>query len=81
MLSIIGLHDYGFEKRIPVYSFLAKHLGLDLLAVKGRDGKTDESKSDLESAKTMLVFSTEKPLPKNTLKGKAAIEEELKKLQ
>src|SRR4030042_1223694 len=23
-----GVHDYGFKKRIPVYHFMAKHLGL-----------------------------------------------------
>ena len=28
-----GVHDYGYAKRIPVYKFLAKHLGLDLSQV------------------------------------------------
>jgi len=76
-----GMHDYGFEKRIPVYSFLAKHLGLNLKAIMDKNGAVDESKSELELAETMLVFSSKNPFPANGLKGKDAIEKELKKLQ
>jgi uncharacterized protein len=76
-----GVHDYGFAKRIPVYSFLAKHLGLNLQAVTGPDGNVDESKSEQEPAITMLNFTSKNPFPANALKGKDAIEKELKKLQ
>jgi hypothetical protein len=76
-----GLHDYGFEKRIPVYSFFAKHLGLNLKAIMDKNGAVDESKSELERAETMLVFSSKNPFPANGLKGKDAIGQELKKLQ
>jgi len=76
-----GVHDYGFEKRIPVYSFLAKHMGLNLKAVSDPAGNIDESKSVLEPAETMLSFSSKKPLPSNALIGKESIEKELKKLQ
>lgn len=76
-----GLHDYGFVKRVTVYSFLAKHLGLNLQAVTDKNGNIDESKSKLESAATMLTFSSKIPFPANALKGKDAIEQELKKLQ
>ena len=75
-----GVHDYGFEKRVPVYSFLAKHFGMDLSAVTGSDGSVDESKSILENPEMLLVFSTKNPFPSNALKGKDAIENELKKL-
>ena len=43
-----GVHDYGFEKRVPVYSFLAKHFGMNLSAVTDSKGAIDESKSVLE---------------------------------
>ena len=76
-----GVHDYGFEKRIPVYRFLSKHLSLDLSAITGADGNIDESKSVLENPEMMLVFSTKNPFPSNALKGYAAIEKELKSLQ
>lgn len=76
-----GKHDYGFEKRIPVYSFLAKHLGLNLQAVVDSKGAVDESKSVLEKAETMLVFSSKNHFPAKALKGKDAIENELKTLQ
>jgi uncharacterized protein len=76
-----GVHDYGFAKRVPVYAFLAKHLGMDLQAVTGADGNIDESKSELEAAITLLNFTDSNPFPANALKGKEAIEQELKKLQ
>lgn len=76
-----GVHDYGYAKRIPVYMFLAKHLGLDLAAVTDPDGTVNEGKSELENAKSMLSFSSEKPFPGNALYGVAAINEALRSLQ
>jgi uncharacterized protein len=76
-----GKHDYGFEKRIPVYRFLAKHLGLNLTAVTNTDGSVDESRSILENPEMMLVFSSGNHFPSNSLIGRAAIERELKILQ
>lgn len=76
-----GVHDYGFEKRVPVYSFLAKHLGLNLQPVTDSNGNIDESKSILEPAESMLSFSSKKPLPANALVGVDAIADEMKKLQ
>jgi uncharacterized protein len=76
-----GVHDYGYSKRIPVYKFLAKHLGLNLQVVTDPDGKINESKSVAESALTMLSFSSQNPHPANALKGSKAIEMALKKLQ
>jgi len=77
----LGVHDYGYEKRVPVYSFMAKHLGLNMAAVTNNDGSIDESKSKLESAAIMLAFSSKNPHPQNALIGKYAIEKELKGLQ
>lgn len=76
-----GVHDYGFEKRIPVYRFLSKHMGLNLSAITSVDGKIDESKSILENPELMLAFSTKNPFPSNSLKGYSQIEKELKSLQ
>lgn len=76
-----AVHDYNAEKRVPVYSFLAKHLGLNLNAVSDSTGIVDESKSILEPAETMLSFSSKNPLPGNALVGKDAIEKELIKLR
>lgn len=76
-----GVHDYSFAKRVPVYEFLAKHLGLDLQAVSGTDGKTDEIKSVVEKASDLLSFSGEIPFPADALIGSDAIEAALKKLK
>jgi uncharacterized protein len=76
-----GVHDYAYAKRIPVYKFMAKHLGLNLQAVSDPDGTINESKSDAENALIMLSFSSQNPHPANALKGSAAIDREIRKLQ
>jgi uncharacterized protein len=76
-----GKHDYGFEKRVPVYKFLAKHMGLNLNAVTAADGAVDETGSVLENPVSMLSFSSRNHFPFNSIIGKDAIERELKKLQ
>jgi dienelactone hydrolase len=76
-----GVHDYNYQKRIPVYRFMAKHMGLNLQAVTDAQGNIDESHTSLERARDMLAFSSEKPFPENALKGLDAIEESFKKLQ
>lgn len=73
-------HDYGYAKRVPMYSFMAKHLGLNLRTVTDSNGTIDESKSQLEKAEVLLVFSSDHPFPANALKGSKAIEQALKKL-
>jgi hypothetical protein len=76
-----GVHDYGYAKRIPVYKFMAKHLGLNLQAVSDPDGTVNESKSDVENAVSLLSFTSQNPHPANALIGAAAIDEALIKLQ
>jgi hypothetical protein len=75
-----GMHDYGARKRIPVYHFMAKHLGLNIQAVTDPQGGIDESKSTLESATELLVFSSDNPFPENALRGLDTIKESLTKL-
>lgn len=36
-------HDYGKTKRVPVYEFLAKHLGLNIKNISNASGQIDES--------------------------------------
>ncbi len=76
-----GVHDYGYAKRIPVYKFMAGHLGLDLKAVSDPDGTINETQSDVEDALIMLSFSSKDPYPATALTGTEAIREALKKLQ
>jgi len=75
-----GKHDYNFEKRIPMYHFMAKHLGLDIQAVTNPDGTIDESKSTVESAEKLLVFSSDHPFPKDALTGLDAIQKRFREL-
>jgi hypothetical protein len=72
-------HDYGYAKRVPMYSFMAKHLGLNLQAVTNSSGSIDESKSQVENAEVLLAFSSRHPFPSNALKGTEAIEQAMKK--
>ena len=76
-----GVHDYGYQKRIPVYHFMAKHLGLNIQEVTDSTGMIDESKSVIENAIELLSFSSDKPFPEKALKGTEAIEESMKKLK
>jgi dienelactone hydrolase len=61
-------HDYGVSKRMAAYPFLAKHLGLNLSAVQGPDGKIDESFVTVEQRTEMLVFGRKNPYPGNAVK-------------
>jgi hypothetical protein len=76
-----GVHDYGYAKRIPVYQFLAKHLGMDIKAVSDPDGTINETLSVVEPAGSMLSFSSTVPFPANAIYGADAINEALRKLQ
>jgi hypothetical protein len=76
-----GVHDYSFEKRIPVYGFMAKHLDLDLQTVSGTDGNIDESKSMVEKALDLLSFTSEIPFPADALIGSESIKAALEKLK
>jgi hypothetical protein len=57
-------HDNGPSKRVAVYGFFAKHLGLDISKVKDKNGEIDESVITLQSRQEMSVFSKDgKTLP------------------
>ncbi len=63
-------HDYGPSKRDAVYRFLALHLGLNLDAVSGKEGKTDESACKIEAADEMKAFGSQgEKFPAHAIKG------------
>ena len=74
-------HDYGISKRLAMYDFMAKHLGLNLNVVKDKTGKIDESKVTIEKYELMLVFGKDGKLPPQAVKGPDAVWAVLKSLQ
>jgi hypothetical protein len=71
-------HDYGINKRIPMYEFMAKHLGLNISAAKDKTGKIDESKVTIEKYDALLVFGKDGiRLPATAVKGADKIREVL----
>ncbi|TDD98051.1 acetylxylan esterase [Flavobacterium cellulosilyticum] len=62
-------HDYGVSKRLAMYPFMAKYLGLDLNKVKNKKGEIDESTCVIEPYEKMFVFGDKgEKLPANALK-------------
>ncbi len=74
-------HDYGISKRMAMYDFMARHMGLNINAVKDKDGKVDESKVTIEKYDAQLVFGTDGKLPSKAVKGTEAITKVLRSLQ
>jgi hypothetical protein len=62
-------HDYGYSKRIGMYKFFAKHLGLSLDRVIKNDGSIDEGGIVIEAREKMLVFNKKYPRPKYAVKS------------
>ncbi len=60
-------HDYGVSKRMAMYPFMAKYLGLDIARVRGSDGKIDESFVVAEEYEKLLVFGPGNPWPDNAV--------------
>ncbi len=74
-------HDYGISKRLAMYDFMARHLGLNINAVKDKEGKIDESRVTIEKYDAMLVFGTDGKLPADAVKGPDAVWSALKSQQ
>ncbi|HEY4061082.1 MAG TPA: sodium/solute symporter [Puia sp.] len=63
-------HDYGLSKRTPMYRFMARHLGLDLSAIQGKDGVIDESRCRVEPDSALYVFGAHgERLPADAILG------------
>ena len=74
-------HDYGSSKRLAMYEFVARHLGLNINAVKDKTGKIDESKVTIEKYDKLLVFGKNGKMPSNALNSADAVWKVLKGLQ
>lgn len=74
-------HDYGYSKRIAMYDFMARHLGLNIDAVKDKSGKIDESKVTIETYDRLLVFGKNGKMPENALKNQDEVWKTLLSLQ
>jgi sugar phosphate isomerase/epimerase/dienelactone hydrolase len=63
-------HDFGINKRIAVYEFMAKYLGLNINAIKNDSNKIDESKITIEPEQALFVFGDKgEKLPAHAVKG------------
>jgi uncharacterized protein len=60
-------HDYGLSKRMPVYGFLAKHLGLSLANVTDANGAVTEDFVVIEPKGSLYVFDKDHPRPANAV--------------
>jgi hypothetical protein len=65
-------HNYGINKRLAAYAFLARRFGLDIGRVS-KDGKVDESRNTILSPAELSVFNAEHPRPANAVVGDAAV--------
>jgi len=74
-------HNYGTTKRLAMYDFMARHLGLNIKAVQDKSGKVDESKCTIEKYESMLVFGKGGKMPMTAVQGPDAIWKVLKSLQ
>jgi hypothetical protein len=66
-------HDYGPSKRKALYSFMAKHLRLNLKAVTGSAGEIDESAAKVLDQRELEVFNEAHPRPANAVMGDAEV--------
>jgi len=68
-------HDYGPNKRIAMYHFMAKRLGLDIRAIQHKDGSIDESRCTVEPDSALYTFGPHgENLPANAIMGFANLE-------
>lgn len=74
-------HDYGINKRLPMYHFVAQHFKMDISRVCDKNGTIDESRVTIEPAVKMLVFGAERQLPENAVKEADRVWEIIRSLQ
>ena len=67
------VHDYGVNKRMALYPFLAKHLGMDMNLVLNKRGEVDENKSVILTNQELRVCNAQHPIPANALQGDDAV--------
>ncbi len=62
-------HDYGHSKRIGMYKFFVRHLGLSPEKILKEDGTIEESDIGIEPTEEMLVFDEKHPRPEHAVKA------------
>ena len=63
------VHDYGINKRLAMYPFMAEHLKLKLKNIQDTNGKIREEKVVIEDYANFKIFNSENPLPAHTVKS------------
>jgi len=71
------VHDYGPNKRMAMYPFVAKHLGLHIARIQDGQGNIQESKEIL-TAQELSVFTNAFPRPRHAVMGDEAVSALLK---
>ncbi len=66
-------HDYGISKRMAVYQFFVRNLGLDSSKVENDAGKIDESFVKILPKEKLCVFDGNNPRPANAVIGDDAV--------
>lgn len=66
-------HDYGLNKRLAAYAFLAKQLKLSLASITGQDGKPSEYFFRLADTASLKVFNDKHPRPAYAIMGDDAV--------
>jgi len=75
-----GHHDYIFEKRVPMYGFMADHLGLDIKKIQNKEGEIVEYFVTIEDPEAMKVFGKDgEYLPENAIRSFEELEKLLEK--
>ena len=68
------VHDYGNTKRVPVYEFFARHLGLERLPLPvAKDVWPPREDVAIEPPEKLHVFGAAHPRPASALAGAEAI--------
>ncbi len=62
-------HDYGINKRLAMYPFMAKHLNLNLKNVRDEKGKITEEKVVIEDYGLFRIFDEDNPLPSHAVRS------------
>lgn len=72
-------HDYGYNKRAPMYTFFAHHLGLSTHRIPFQD-TADESFVTILQKEDLLVFDEENPMPSTAIKDSKKVVSEITRL-
>lgn len=61
-------HDYGYNKRIAMYNFVAKYFNLDTSKIKDKNNNYDESTIEIDEKENMFSFGRKgEYLPSNAI--------------